>query len=121
MGDGSVVLVLAVCADRVPAAVVIELRDFADRPRYDVRSQTRWIRARDVGAPGIRTANVTSLSGVLDVSHRWRHVSHVNELRVESCGSVIRVDWKIGKIAQNLATSCACGSEVGRENITVLI
>ena len=47
-------MVLAVCADRVPAAVVIELRDPADRPRYDVRRQKCWIRVRDVGARGIR-------------------------------------------------------------------
>jgi hypothetical protein len=35
--------------------------------------------------------------------------------------SVIRVGSKMGMIAQNLATFCAGWSEVGRENITVLV
>jgi hypothetical protein len=80
-----VALVLAVCADRVPAAVVIELRD----PRRSAVVRRSKANTLDSGARRGSSWNtnvhVTSLSGVLDVSHRRRHVSHVNELRVKSC------------------------------------
>jgi len=55
------------------------------------------------------------------VSRTRRHVSQINELWAKLDGSVIRVDWKIEKIAQNLATFRASRCEVGRQNITVLV
>ena len=71
-----------------------------------------------------RSANIfksSSLTSETAQTDRSRLVlSPSNEFRAIFARSVIAVGGTVRKIAQTLATSCACSGEVGQENIAVL-